>query len=578
MRPRASNRHADHPSIRRVIASTWESLEPGTRRKIIISAAIAAVLAGVDALAVGLLPTLVDRLQGKAGGVLATVSLPVMGALVVALMVGKSAAGAGLLWWESAFIAHDESERTLGLFRHLLDRPFGETSAINTSDFVRDLHISLPQLYRGSAVGLTLLLSDGLGLLALAAVIILVAPISGVTLLLFFVFAGWLYNAVIRSRISRLSVRMHSSNRDCLNDLNESFGGLKTLKAFNAEDVGSRRFTPTRREFALAARDYVFYTQIPRYYLEIALLVGLGFSIGVTYLVDGRGAVLASFGLLSGAAARAMPALSRALYSVTVIKVSGASVLALEPDLKAMEAGEDATPPARTARASAGARNGGPLVSLENVRFRYPQSPSDALTDITLEVQPGELVAILGESGAGKTTLVDVLIGLLDPQAGNVVRPEMGSVGYVAQETFVWDDSVRFNVVLDRANPADAEREVWAALEAARLADWVRSLPDGLDTVLGERGGRMSGGQRQRLGLARALFGHPAILVLDEPTSALDSETSRSLLSTLVSIKSEVGIIVVTHDPIVVEYSDRTVTLVAGAGQPPGSFEVKAAD
>jgi ABC-type bacteriocin/lantibiotic exporter with double-glycine peptidase domain len=174
------------------------------------------------------------------------------------------------------------------------------------------------------------------------------------------------------------------------------------------------------------------------------------------------------------------------------------------------------------------------------------------------------MVAILGESGAGKTTLVDVLIGLLSPERGEVWRPARTSFGYVAQETFVWDDTVRFNLTLDRPPVrASIEADVWESLEAARLAEWVRSLPDGLDTRLGERGSRMSGGQRQRLGLARALYGHPTVLVLDEPTSALDSETSRSLLATLVSIKAEVGILVVTHDPIVMEYSDRTVTLSA---------------
>src|SRR5207245_8788647 len=110
----------------------------------------------------------------------------------------------------------------------------------------------------------------------------------------------------------------------------------------------------------------------------------------------------------------------------------------------------------------------------------------------------------------------------------------------------------------------------WASLESAWLAEWVRTLREGLDAPLGERGGLMSGGQRQRLGLARALYGRPAILVLDEPTSALDSETSRSLLSTLVAIKGGMGIIVVTHDPIVVEYSDRTITLGAASGRAAG--------
>jgi len=297
--------------------------------------------------------------------------------------------------------------------------------------------------------------------------------------------------------------------------------------------------------------------------------------------VNGRTSVLTSFGLLSGVAARAMPALARALTSVTIIKVAGASVSALEPDLRALEDDgfdddADGDRPGRVedlAAAPPGPGNGegGRLVSLDQVGFRYPTAARDALREITLALSPGELVAIQGESGAGKTTLVDLLVGLLAPQWGTVSRPATASVGYVAQETFVWDDAVRFNVSLGRPPASgDTEAEIWASLEAAQLASWVRSLPEGLDAAMGERGGRISGGQRQRLGLARALYGRPSILVLDEPTSALDGETSRSLMSTLVSIKSGVGIIVVTHDPIVVEYADRTINLSAPAGQATG--------
>src|SRR5205823_7010215 len=130
-----------------------------------------------------------------------------------------------------------------------------------------DLHVSLPLLYRGAGIGLALLLADGLGVVALGVVVIITRPLTGLTLFAFFAAAAWFYNALIRSRISRLSVRMFDSNRDCINDLHESFGGLKTLKAFAAEDVAARRFAKTRGVFALAARDFVFYTQIPRYYL-----------------------------------------------------------------------------------------------------------------------------------------------------------------------------------------------------------------------------------------------------------------------------------------------------------------------
>jgi len=289
----------------------------------------------------------------------------------------------------------------------------------------------------------------------------------------------------------------------------------------------------------------------------------------VTYVVDGRGAVLKSFGLFSGIFARAMPALARALMSLTFMKVSGASTVALEPHLRqldeviAKERRDEATPQwSGASDVVPSLEDTAQIVALDSISFQYPTAAAHALRSVSLDLRRGELLAIRGESGAGKTTLVDVLIGLLSPQDGTVRRPAIASIGYVAQETFAWDESVRFNVTLGRApTTGDVDKEVWERLESAQLADWVRGLPEGLDARMGERGGRMSGGQRQRLGLARALYGHPSILVLDEPTSALDVDASRSLMVTLTSIKSNIGIIAVTHDPIVMEYGDRTITL-----------------
>jgi ABC-type multidrug transport system fused ATPase/permease subunit len=560
-------------SITKIVKVMWSCFQATTRHKLIVSGVLAAALAALDAVAVGLIPLLIHRFEGKSGGLFAGTSTTELGAFVVALLITKTLCGAVLLWWQSSFIAYDESERTIELFHHFFHRPYGDTAGINTNQFVRDLQFAVPQLYRGAGAGLGQLIADGLGLAGLIAIVLFTSPLTGVVLFVFLVFAAQLYARLIRSRVGRLSTRQHAETNDCLKDLNESFGGLKTLKAFSAENVAIGRFTDTRNTFALSARDLLFYTQVSRYYLEVALVVGLGACMGVAYTVNGSGAVLALFGLLSGVAARAMPALARCLYSVTAIKVAGAWIFGLEPDLRRLEepsASHETTGPEHNeAPAVSIASDDRPrLVALDRVSFRYPRGTEEAVRDVSLDVRPGEMVTILGESGAGKTTLVDVLIGLLSPDRGEVWRPPGTSFGYVAQETFVWDDSVRFNVTLDRPPAAGSvEDEIWHSLEAARLSDWVRGLPEALETELGERGSRMSGGQRQRLGLARALYAHPTVLVLDEPTSALDSETSRALLATLVSVKSDVGILVVTHDPIVMEYSDRTITLSA-TGRP----------
>ncbi len=553
--------------------ATWACLEQQTRRNIAISAAAAAVLAAFDAIAIGLLPNLIDRFQTddpQHGGV----SLLAMSTVIATLLIAKSFASVMLVRWEASFFAAGESERTIGLFRHLLHLPYGDTAHTSTGEYVRDLHIAVPALYRNAAAGMARLVADGLSIVGLVIAVIVSSPVTGAVLVVFFMGAGQLYSRLIRARANRISRLFHDGNRACLVDLQETFGGLKTVKAFSIEDMAVDRFARTRSRFARSVRGLILYGQLSRVYMEIVLVVGLGTSLGAVYLVSGRAAVLTVFGLLAGAAARAMPALTRLLNRITVIKLNGESVLRLQPLLRHLEedsaAGTSTVPAAEASRGSDRAGiaslDGGRLVALERVRFRYPGAADDALHGVSLDLGPGELVAILGGSGMGKTTLVDLLIGLLSPQQGTVRRVAGGSVGYVAQDTFVWDDTIRFNVAVGRPPVgSDVETAIWDALEAAQLANWVRTLPGGLDERLGERGNRMSGGQRQRLGLARALYGHPAILVLDEPTSALDGDTSRALLNTLVALKSTVGIVVVTHDPIVMNFSDRTLTLEASA-------------
>ena len=559
-------------SLRHIITQTWQLFEPRTRRKIVISAILSAILAAMDAIGVGLVPRLIREFvtPSNHSGFLGNTSTTAVALVIVAFLIGKSVGSGLVMIWQSSFLANDEGERSVKMFRRILAMPYLETSERGTAGLIRDLHVAMPQLYRASGGGLAVLISDGLGLLGLIVVIFLSSPIMGLVLAMVLVLAAQLYSRLIRTPTGKLADRLQIDNRDFLNAIGESFGGLKTLKAFGVEDVITSRFASVRKRYSATARDVLVYSQVARYYLEIVLVVGLGLCLGVQAIVKGQGAILASFGLLSGVAARAMPALARALTAVTLIKVSGTAVDELAPDLAAVDELSDepagpAVPGEGPTVPAAGGRRAGRLLSVAGVRFRYPAREADALRGISLDLAPGELVAIQGESGAGKTTLVDVVIGLITPQEGAVNRP--GTVGYVAQETFVWNDTVTFNVVLGRPTPSDNfESEVWASLEAARLGDWARRLPGRLETLLGERGSHMSGGERQRLGVARALFGHPGVLLLDEPTSALDTATSRSLMATLVAIKEQVGVMVVTHDPVVVEYADRTIHLPTAGG------------
>src|SRR5690625_663996 len=214
------------------------------------------------------------------------------------------------------------------------------------------------------------------------------------------------------------------------------------------------------------------------------------------------------------------------------------------------------------------------VISFTEYSFRYPNQNEYSVKDITLTIPIGKSVAFVGESGAGKTTLVDIILGLFRPEHGQVLidKKELADqksvwqqkIGYIPQFIFLSDDTIRSNVAFGIDREEIDEQEVWRALEQAQLKEFIQSLPDQLDTEIGERGVRLSGGQRQRIGIARALYHNPEILFMDEATSALDNETEKEIMQAIDKLKGEKTLIIIAHRLSTIENCDVVFTIKAG--------------
>ncbi|MBI3929323.1 MAG: ABC transporter ATP-binding protein [Armatimonadetes bacterium] len=213
-------------------------------------------------------------------------------------------------------------------------------------------------------------------------------------------------------------------------------------------------------------------------------------------------------------------------------------------------------------------------VRFEEVHYEYPGSGGRGVHGVTLGLEAGRITALVGPSGAGKTTVSDLLLGLLEPQKGLIavdgvrLSPELlsrwrASIGYVMQETYLFHDTIRANLLW--ACPSAREDDLWRALEQAAVADFARSLPEGLETVVGDRGVRLSGGERQRLALARAFLRQPSLLILDEPTSSLDEATEDRILEVLEGLRGKVTVLVITHRGHCAARADRLYRLEGGS-------------
>jgi ABC-type multidrug transport system fused ATPase/permease subunit len=223
------------------------------------------------------------------------------------------------------------------------------------------------------------------------------------------------------------------------------------------------------------------------------------------------------------------------------------------------------------------------ILTFDQVQFTYPKARQLALKDLSLQIRAGERIGLIGPSGSGKTTLVDVLLGLLEPQAGevryndqplkNALAEWRVQVAYLPQQVFLIDDTLRRNVALGVEDLRIDETRLNEALRQARLEELVHQLPDGTDTILGERGIRLSGGQRQRVALARAFYHERSVLVMDEATSALDNETESEIVDEIRRLKGQKTLIVIAHRLTTVQYCDRIYRLQGGSIVEQGTYD-----
>lgn len=218
-------------------------------------------------------------------------------------------------------------------------------------------------------------------------------------------------------------------------------------------------------------------------------------------------------------------------------------------------------------------------IELKGIDYKYPDTDHIILDDVDMVIPVGSMVGIIGESGAGKTTIVDIILGLLRPVKGDIMADGnsilnkkdefLNNVGYIPQHIFMMDGSIQENVAFGKDKDRVDEERVWKCLREAELEDFVKGLPDGLHTEIGEKGVRLSGGQKQRIGIARALYGNPRILVFDEATSALDNKTEMAVMESIEHLHGKVTLIIIAHRfttiencDIVYEISDRKVKKV----------------
>ena len=421
-----------------------------------------------------------------------------------------------------------------------------------------------------------MLITEGLVVAGIILLLLIIEPIGALSVGALLGGSGWLMQRMLRFRVQTWGETRRVHEGQGLQQLQQGLGGVKDVKLLGREQEFLRQHHRHVIGAAHAGRLHMTLQQFPRLWIELLGVAGLAILI-VTMLARDypMSSVVAIVGLFAFASFRLMPSVSRMVAASQTLQYGLPVIDTLLQEMQQF------APPAPRARGDL------PPVEreivLDNVHFSYPGAPGAALQGVSIRIARGESVGIVGSSGSGKSTMVDVLLGLLTPDGGAVlvdgrnIQPHLRSwqdqIGYVPQSIYLTDDTLRRNVAFGVSDDQIDDHAVMRAITAAQLETFVAEHPDGLGTIVGERGVRLSGGQRQRIGIARALYHDPAVLVLDEATSALDTTTEEGVMRAVESLHGSKTLIIIAHRLTTIANCDRIYRIEAGRVSQQGAYD-----
>jgi ATP-binding cassette subfamily C protein len=531
---------------------------------------------------------LVYLLLAMVSGTSSTVSIPIIGNISVghgghlatSAVVLTSACIAGFFIVRGlAYLAQSYAQNRIAqnagvaISDRLLDgylrMPYAFHINQNSSDLIRNVQGISSELASYVFVPTIQLASQSIFLITMIGLIAAVEPLATV---LVAVTVGPFVLIVLRIVQPRLAAMGQSSQvlwSDNLRSLRQSLEGIKDVRISGSETFFRHQYLSSRASLARLTYMRGVLTDLPRVVIETVLMIGVLTFLSVVVVLAGsnRQQVLPIVGFFTYASLRMLPSISALVASLNMVKFGGAGVEMLFVDLQ------------RVSRLMDNRPAGPPIafddrIHIDDVCFRYQPDRPLVLEDICLTIPKGAFVGVAGTTGSGKSTLIDIILGLLEPESGTVcvdgadVRRNLRSwhrmIGLVPQQVFLLDDTLRRNVALGLEDDEIDDDRLWHALEMAQIADDVRRLPEGLDASMGERGIRFSGGQRQRLGIARALYRDSELLIFDEATSALDARTEENVMTALRRDRPSTTMIHITHRVASLRHADKVVVMERG--------------
>ncbi len=581
------------------LLSAFKVLDISDRRKIALVVLIQIMMGFMDLAAVAIVGVLgalsVSGVQSRAPGnrvnsVLELIGLDgmslqaqvaILGSLAALLMVSRTLFSVFFMRKILYFLSMRGAVISSSLFSKLLNTNLGEVQKRTTQETIYSLTIGVNTIVLSVIGSSILVISDASLMIIMAVGLFYVDPFIASFTFIGFAFVGFAMYRLLHKRAKSLGENDSLYSVKISERISEVLTSYRESIVRNRREYYSREIGELRTELAKTLSALSFLPNISKYVIEMAVVVGALVISGFQFLVTDAPNAVATLAVFLAAGTRVAPAALRLQQGAIQIKGSlgtAAPTLAMIKELGGV------SPIQATGDQFDVAYPGfEPQIQIDNVNFSYPNQAIKAISGVSLSINPGEFVAIVGPSGSGKTTLVDLILGVLEPSTGEIVIsgcPPLvsinrwpGAIAYVPQDVAIVSGTIRENIAMGYPIASADEELIEEALRISDLASFAKTLEFGLDTEVGERGTRISGGQRQRLGIARALYTKPKFLVLDEATSALDGETEANISESLLSLRGKVTILMIAHRLTTVKNADKVLYVSDGTIKAQGTFE-----
>jgi len=487
-------------------------------------------------------------------------------------------------WLQGRLLHQQRARLSRALFAHYLQLPYGLYLRKNVAHLIHVIAGVTTNYATVFMASVMQLLAELMVCLTIIGLLVMVSPAITAIAATFMVVVGGSYVLWSKARLTRVGNEQHGATLGLNKSVMEGLGSLKESRVLGAENYFLRKFDKLARKYMHYSTQLYVLNNAPRLVAELLFVVVV---VGAVMILSVVGRDLKSdlplMALFGMAFVRLLPSFNRILSAFTGARVHVVALNILYEELNETHRSSllvslsgtvacEKTPDLTLDRS----------LQLRGVSYAYPGEPRKALDGISLEIRNGEVVGLVGKSGAGKTTLVDVLLGLLRPQEGDILTDGISVldrhedwrrlIGYIPQSIYLTDDTIRRNVAFGLEDKDIDDTTVQRSLAAAQLTEFVDGLKQGLETTVGERGVRLSGGQRQRIGIARALYRDPQLLVLDEATSALDVETESAVNEAIRRLGKSRTLIVIAHRLTTVRDCDRLYLIDEGKVSDQGTY------